>query len=312
MGLASRRRVWRSAARQSSGMAGRRAARVRPQADELEPRSLLSTFPGVDLAAVPTATSSVGGHQTDAHAAAIVHGRVAFERTTTTLEPPYPNPAAAGHPVTFQIHVEDEGHNPPDLPALVWLNEGETVIKRARLNSSGDATIYVPNFSPGQHTIVAEFPGGSSGETRLSPSWSKPATVGIVSGTTAGLQLTSVRRFGVRTQPTSLVLTFSQPLDAASAENVHNYVIVDRRGREIPVVSAVYDPHASAVTLTPQGRLSLRRRYHLTVNGTAPDGVRSAAGTLLEGVGNGEPGTDFHTTITAANLRLRLRPQPRV
>jgi virginiamycin B lyase len=119
-----------------------------------------------------------------------------------------------------------------------------------------------------------------------------------------GPQVLSVSRLGVHTQPTSLVLAFNQPLDATSAQNLSNYQLVGPNKRTIPIRSAVYDAAAGTVTLAPVSRLSLHASYALTVVGTAPNGIRDIYGDLLDGAGTGQPGSDYHATITARNLVL--------
>ena len=103
----------------------------------------------------------------------------------------------------------------------------------------------------------------------------------------------SLVRFGFHVQQTSLVLTFSTALNPTPAQNVNNYQIVTEDGTVIPVTSAVYDPTTLTVTLIPAQLLTLTAIYQLTVNGTTPSGLTSATGVLLDGAGNGTPGTNF-------------------
>lgn len=119
-----------------------------------------------------------------------------------------------------------------------------------------------------------------------------------------GPRVTSVSRYGYHAQPTSLVLAFNQPLDAASARDAANYAIVGPNHRPVRIAAAVYDATANTVTLVPAARLNVHWNYTLTVNGTAPRGVRDVYGTFLDGAGTGQPGSDYVTTITRSNLVL--------
>src|SRR5262249_54417518 len=94
-------------------------------------------------------------------------------------------------------------------------------------------------------------------------------------------------------QPTSLVLSFSSALDAASAQNVNNYQLMTSDGTAIPISSAVYDSTAQTVTLFPSQLLNLESFYQLTVNGAPPNGVKGANGVAIDGAGNGTPGSNF-------------------
>ena len=114
--------------------------------------------------------------------------------------------------------------------------------------------------------------------------------------------VTSLQRFGFHAQPTEFVLTFSSALDPASAQNTNNYTLTPvgphgHAGKKIRIVAAVYNPLTNTVTLHPATRVYLFRHYKLVVNGTAPDGLASPAGTLLDGKGNGLPGSDYVRTF---------------
>jgi hypothetical protein len=118
--------------------------------------------------------------------------------------------------------------------------------------------------------------------------------------------VTSLVRTGVHLEPTHLVLTFSTPLNAASALNLVAYrLVLLAPGKErgtlraivIKLKSAVYDPVHQRVTLRPRQRLNLRRPYLLTASGTGPSAIKSAAGLALDGKGTGQPGSDYQALI---------------
>jgi hypothetical protein len=123
------------------------------------------------------------------------------------------------------------------------------------------------------------------------------------------------QRFGVHMQPTSLVLTFSAPLDSARAEDVNNYRIVTMGGRGkngalighvTPVRADVYNPATLTATLHPRQRLDFHNVYRLTVDGGSPNGLRGTRGIPLDSQGHGDPGNNYVTTLTAKDLVLTL------
>ncbi len=123
----------------------------------------------------------------------------------------------------------------------------------------------------------------------------------------------SVERFGFHMHPTTLVLTFSAPLDPERADDVNNYQIVALGGGEkdgvvvghvTRVRAAVYNPSTLTVTLYPRQRLDIHNFYRLTVDGATPDGLRSASGIPFDSHGNGEPGNNYATTLSWKNLVL--------
>jgi hypothetical protein len=56
--------------------------------------------------------------------------------------------------------------------------------------------------------------------------------------------------------------------------------------------------------------LNLHRRYTLTINGTTSSGLKNPSGDLLDGAGNGQPGSDYVTTITGKILAGRANQRP--
>ena len=81
------------------------------------------------------------------------------------------------------------------------------------------------------------------------------------------------------------------------------------RAKPIPVTSAVCNPAARTVTLTPSRRLDLHQYYRVTVKGT---GIAGADGTLLDGTNTGKPGSDYvavvHKYGTVAVTTTRAHP----
>jgi hypothetical protein len=115
-----------------------------------------------------------------------------------------------------------------------------------------------------------------------------------------------LQRFGVRTQPTRIVLSFDEPMNRGLAELKTNYVfrpvvrgrVATGPHRAIRVTSAVYDPATHTVTLTTAQRLNIHQVFQITVTGIAPHGLTNQFGTLLDGKGNGLPGNNFVKNFT--------------
>ncbi len=110
--------------------------------------------------------------------------------------------------------------------------------------------------------------------------------------------VTSLQRFGFHAQPTDFVLTFSSALDPTRAQDPLNYTLRQiapngHLGARIRIAAAVYNPLTKTVTLHPAHRVYLFARYKLVVNGMPPVGVASPSGVLLDGQGNGIPGSDY-------------------
>jgi hypothetical protein len=117
-----------------------------------------------------------------------------------------------------------------------------------------------------------------------------------------GPTVLAVERLGVHSQPTVVVLRFSQPLDPVRATNPANYRIMNFKSRPVGIGSAVYDPAAQAVTLFPRQRINLHHPAQLLVIGTGPTGLTSSSSIPLDGASTGRPGSDFSTLLTRKNL----------
>lgn len=121
---------------------------------------------------------------------------------------------------------------------------------------------------------------------------------------------------------TGVTLTFRVPLDAASAQNVNAYSIsrnvkgedssfggIDTGTtgggtRRVRFTSAVYDPAAQTVALTPSVPFNLPKRFRrLRVIGTGANAVNDATGTPIDGDGDGAPGGSDVITVRVGRSR---------
>jgi hypothetical protein len=109
-------------------------------------------------------------------------------------------------------------------------------------------------------------------------------------------------------QVTGVVLTFSEALDPASAQDLKNFRVGRRTDQKqnfdpenevhqeafkdglIRFTSAVYDPAAFTVTLTPKEPFNITRKFRtIRVLARGPNrGVKDVAGNILDGDGNGK------------------------
>ena len=202
----------------------------------------------------------------------------------------------AGTVLTSTVVVTSPGN--PLVVGNVSFYDGTTLLGTAPL-SNGIATLNVGTVSAGSHSFRAVFFGAGTFAVSQSP---------VVSADGPGL--TGVARYGYHAQPTYLLLDFNGPLDPTTAQNVSNYHILGPAGHRIKVISAIYDPATHTVTVVPVERLNIHRKYRLTVNGTAPSGLSNPSGVLLDGAGNGQPGSNYVASLTWRNLAGRARTLP--
>ncbi len=163
-------------------------------------------------------------------------------------------------------------------------------------------------------TITAESPPGAGAvnvtvDTLGGQSATSAADVFTYSA--EGPKVLGVLRYGFHEQPTYLVIAFDSAIDAKSVENVANYQIAGLGGSRTRVWSASYNTAAHVVTLRMAKRLTLRQIYTLTINAMGSTGLRNLAGVPLDGMGTGEPGTDYVTSITESDLAGSAGQRPK-
>ena len=113
-------------------------------------------------------------------------------------------------------------------------------------------------------------------------------------GTLTAPSVVGLQRLGVHTQPTRLVVTFSQAMDPASAQNPGNYSLTDSNGQVIVIRSAVHNPTTRSVTLQPSTTLDVHRAYSLSVS----DALANASGVTLGSSGGSFVGKVDSTILT--------------
>jgi streptogramin lyase len=216
----------------------------------------------------------------------------------------FPASIATGPDGNLWITESANGALPPGGQAGA-IPIGVSAIASINSTTHAIATYPTPSFNTAPQGITT----GPDGNLWFTEAKADQIGEGIIHASD-GPQITRVERVGFHFAPTTLVLTFNEPLDPTSAQNVGNYRIVGPRGWTIPVVSAVYNAANDTVTLSPSSRLNVHAAYQLTVNGTGSSGVKNIFGDLLDGAGTGQPGSDFVATLTRKNLVI-ARSTPR-
>jgi uncharacterized membrane protein len=221
---------------------------------------------------------------------------------TTTQLFAAPNPATLGQTVVFTAIVTASGGVVPGGTVTFTIDgTPQPQAPLAEVDGRAQAMLTIAAPGVGTHTVTASFDGGPG----FVASVSDPVALVVVGLAPApdgeGPIVTAVRRFGFHLQPTRLVVTFSEDVEAAGATDLANYLLV-RRGRDgrfgtrddrvIRLRGASYNPTTRAVTLRPSRRLRLRDTFLLTVRGLA-----DRSGNRLDGDGDGRPGGDFVTVV---------------
>jgi uncharacterized repeat protein (TIGR01451 family) len=218
------------------------------------------------------------------------------------------------HPgtATFVLMVHNTGNTQDSYSATIAGNNGQ--VQASLIGLDGSPTQTIPTFI---------LPGLATGEIELRVDLAavgeRTVTVRIQSLTnssimaspvaTATLQpqggpkVTELQRDGYHMMPTTLVLTFDQALDAATADDPKNYQIIAPGGRTIRIKKAVYNSEKDTVTLSPAERISIHHRYTLVVDGKKAGGISNRLGEVLDSQGSSK-GSNERIPITWRNLVL--------
>jgi hypothetical protein len=254
----------------------------------------------IDPASAPTSSGKATSHFTstgtsgDAASATLDNQTVSSPITVTPIvfPPPTPPPqviAGAPFSLTYDATGGAGGFTYAVLTRSSQLPPGLSLDSTTGILSGTPTTPGTYNF-----TVTATDASGAS--KSVNTTLVIESSSQVVAPTVQNLQ-----RFGFHAQPTTFVLTFSTALDAATAQDLANYHLNRLRGQTIggaiPITGAIYDPTTHTVTLQPSHRVYLFGRYLLVVNGSTPTGVAGATGLLLDGKGNGMPGSDYVATF---------------
>ena len=256
-------------------------------------------WPGQDIAV--GVMSNTKGFDILGLAEAIYNAVQSARPTTTTALSATSTSVTSGETLEVTAAVTPASGNPP-AGQVVFSVDGvsQPPLALSVIQGTATATLSLPGLALGAHLITAQY----SGSIEYAGSSATPLVVSVIPPD--GPRVDSVVRLGVHYYPTRLVIAFDTPLDAASAENVSSYAVtpvtIAGRSRPIKIVSASYDPATMTVTLRPRTRLVLRRIYRLVVSGTGIDAIRDSAGLALDGQATGQPGSDYTSIITLANL----------
>ena len=215
---------------------------------------------------------------------------------------------------TFLLQVNNTGNSQDQYSATIIGTTGPVTASLVGLDGQPTQSIslfLLPALGTGAIALQASLTGTGQGTVTVLvkslTTGQETTVVASINGqsiTTDGPEITLVQRYGIHMHPTTIVLSFDQPLDPTRAEDVHEYHLTDPQGHSVPIKSAVYNPLTNTVTLYPKYRINLHHNYKLTVEGALSSGLTGSSGLLLDGKSSGKPGSNYVATINWRNLVL--------
>lgn len=228
----------------------------------------------------------------------------------------FPNPVLVGQHVTLTIPVANGGPDPASavtatitLPAGLALftasatqgttsHKGDTITAAlGALDPGAVATITVDAIAvqDGTFTVQSSVAGAPDQNDPFALNNRSIIPVTASTDTTPPI-ITSDTLIVHNATIQGIALTFSKPLDPATAQDLRNYSL-RTAGRDnifgtpddvnVPLASAVYGPQSLTVMLTPRQHLKVGFLYQLMVNGPGSPGITDLAGNVLDGDKNG-------------------------
>jgi streptogramin lyase len=284
------------------------------------------------IAVLTTSSLGIGAHAIEAtfsrHAnfaassGATTVSVLAATITTTTKSSATPDSALVGDVVTLSATVTAVGSNNTPTGSVDFVDTTTGVDLGAATLTGGAARLMTSGLGIGAHVISARYSGAagftpSSGVTTesihtaaVTPTdtpVSSPTSPGAPTptstpsptpsptppGSNDGPRVLSLQRFGYHARPTTVMLTFDEALDPASACNALNYRFVSPTGVQIGVRSVDYLSSSRTVVLHPMERLNIHHPYMISIRGVSQGGVADTSARLLDGVNSGKPGSDY-------------------
>jgi Bacterial Ig-like domain (group 3) len=270
----------------------------------------LQLVDGREVAALTTSTLAAGGHAVTASfggdltfepsVSNIVHVTVNAPSTTPTKATALSvstSSGTSGQPVVLTAIVTASGGSPP-AGIVTFIVDGvpQPPSPLSVIDGRDTATITLSSLANGNHVVTASYVGMETFTSSTSEQVAFVVTRSVVSPD--GPLVMNLRRFGFHSQPTVVVLTFSERLDPTSAGNAARYKIVPigprgKFGHSIAIAGLAYSPTALTVTLHPAHRLNIHKRFELIADGTSAHPIADLALYALDGGTTGKSGSDF-------------------
>lgn len=223
------------------------------------------------------------------------------------------NGGTAGSAVVLVVPADKTAKNNVNyIPEIIQISSsGVPTVNPLVVFAEGESTktIYIPvlddHLADGDKTVslflsnTAFFFGVTSAPATLTAPIASTLTIVNTNAPPPTVSPVVTKIYVPRTRRVSAFqLTFSQPMDPDSAENLANYVVGipparrRGRGRPLPISRAVVDASGLTVTLYRANTAGhLPRTLQILVRGEPPTGLRSVNGTFLAGTG-GVSGTN--------------------
>jgi uncharacterized repeat protein (TIGR01451 family) len=141
--------------------------------------------------------------------------------------------------------------------------------------------------------------GSPTGGAAIGPQATSLVRIIDLDPNTTPTRVSSLSWAGTSKSITSLTVGFTEPLDPKYAMLASDYQLVapGLGNMVIPLTPESYSNSNFSVVLAPSVALPSGQYYYIQVVGSGPSGIRDISGDLLDGAGNGQPGSNYQASF---------------
>ncbi len=196
--------------------------------------------------------------------------------------------------MSFTAIVSATSGTPTGTVTFFVDGKSETSIALSTIDGVQEAVFTTSTLPQGSHKITANY--------NPSPNFLATPSATVTEQILDGPQILAAQAAAPSGAPSSLALTFNQPLSGVTAQDTLNYELLGPGNRRITVTGAVSYASSSGdtVVLSLAQRLVPNVTYTLIVNGVGTVALANTDGFPLDGEKTGIAGSSAVITITAS------------
>ena len=184
-------------------------------------------------------------------------------------------------------------------PGLDFVSTSGTLSFAAGAASATIKVPVLPDPWDNKNEYVTISLSSPSGGATIGPQGTTLLQIVDVDPNHAPPEVQSLTWAGTSRSITSLTVSFSEPLDPhyALIEADYQLVAPGLGNMVVPLTPQSYNSSKFSVTLVPSVALPSGQFYYIQIVGSGPTAIRDIGGNLLDGAGNGQPGSSYQASF---------------
>jgi hypothetical protein len=184
-------------------------------------------------------------------------------------------------------------------PGLDYVSTSGTLSFAAGAPSATITVPVLPDPWDNKNEYVSIMLNSPSGGATIGPQGTTRLQIIDVDPNYKPPEVQSLTWAGTSRSITSLTVGFSSPLDQRYAMIQGDYQLVapGLGNKVVPLTPQYYNSSSFSVTLVPSVALPSGQFYYIQIVGSGPSAIRDIGGNLLDGAGNGDPGSNYQASF---------------